>query len=85
MKKKLFISIVILLIGSSCIFAQNDGFFTTTYSGYRDNNWASTMPSIPGYHGSLDDYEATPEAPLGSGLFVMAALGLAYGVKRKRS
>ncbi len=83
MKKKLFLSIVILLLGSGRIFAQNDGYFSKTYSEYREDAWASELPSLPGYHGLIDDYEAVPETPLGSGLFVMAAFALTYSVKKK--
>ena len=72
--KKLIISIIFALGFGMSLNAQNDGFFTASYDEYREDNWSSQMPSLPGFHGGLDDYNSTPDAPLGSGLFILSAL-----------
>ena len=60
----------------------SDGFFSQNYSEYnRDGNDYGVMPLLPG-HTTSKDYDADP-VPVGSGLLLLAGLGLAYGVKRK--
>ena len=69
MKKKLMIISSIIILGCCNLFAQSDGFFTSSYSEYRDveNDWALNMPLLPGSHGYIDDYSCVEqEAPLGS-------------------
>ncbi|MBE6345596.1 MAG: hypothetical protein E7067_00065 [Lentimicrobiaceae bacterium] len=82
MKKKLFLSIMILLFGCSISFAQNDAFFTQTYSEYREesNGEWGVMPILPSQHGGAIDYTAVP---VGSGLLLLAGLGLAYGMRKR--
>lgn len=67
-----------MILGTANLNAQNDGFFTSSYSDYREDEWSSTMPSLPGYHGGLNDYQAVPETPIGSGLLILGALALGY-------
>lgn len=84
MKKKLFLSIMILLFGCSISFAQNDAFFTQTYSEYREEfngEWGGIMPVLPSQHGGDIDYTAVP---VGSGLLLLAGLGLAYGMRKSK-
>ena len=76
--RKYIITIIFALGLGMNLNAQSDGFFTSNYSEYREDNWSSTMPSLPGFHGGLDDYQSTPEAPLGSGLLILGALALGY-------
>lgn len=85
MKKKLLISIVVLLLGCGNLFAQNDGFFTSSIEEYREdkNEWG-VMPSIPGFHGFSDDYEAVPETPISGGLLLLAGMGIAYGIRKRK-
>lgn len=64
-------------------YTQNtDGFFSTTSpSGNYRNGTADDgelFPSLPGM-----GYHIDQTAPLGSGLLVLAGLGLAYGLKRR--
>ena len=74
-----YITTIIFALGlGMTLNAQSDGFFMSNYSEYREDNWSSTMPSLPGFHGGLDDYQSTPEAPLGSGLLILGALALGY-------
>lgn len=84
MKKKLLISIVVLLLGCGNLFAQNDGFFTSSFEEYREdkNEWG-VMPSIPTSHGYIDDW-ACVEAPLGNGFLLLAGMALTYSAARRR-
>lgn len=85
MKKKLLISIVVLLLGCGNLFAQNDGFFTSSFEEYREeNNEWGVMPSIPGSHGSLGDYSAVQETPISGGLLLLAGMGIAYGIRKRK-
>lgn len=83
MKKKLFLAAIILVLGCNISFAQKDTFFTTTYSEYREVNEWGTMPILPTEHGGLIDYTAVPDTPIGSGLLLLAGMGLAYGLKKR--
>ena len=76
--RRYIITILFALGLGMSLNAQSDGFFTSSYSDYREDNWSSTMPSLPGFHGGLDDYQSTPEAPLGNGLLILGALALGY-------
>ena len=81
MKKKLMIISSIIILSCCNSFAQSDGFFTSSYSEYRDveNDWGLNMPLLPGSHGYIDDYSCVEqEAPLGSGLLILGALALGY-------
>ena len=83
MKKILFAIALVLTIGL-CANAQRggrDGFF---------NSWSDVdngldrdplaMPTLPNSHGNMDDIDA----PLGSGLLVLTALGAGYALKKRR-
>ena len=82
--RKYIITIIFALGLGMSLNAQSDGFFTSSYSDYREDNWSSTMPSLPGFHGGLDDYQSTPEAPLGNGLLLLAGLGITYASTKKK-
>lgn len=85
MKKKLMISLFVMLLGCGSTFAQSDAFFTSRYIEYReDNAWGIDMPLLPGSHGYLGDYSCAEEVPLGSGLLVLGGLAFGYAL-RKRS
>lgn len=83
--KKLIITITLALGLGMGLNAQNDGFFTSTYGEYREseNDWGLDMPLLPGSHGYLDDYSCAEQAPLGSGIILLAGMALGYGIKRK--
>lgn len=83
MKKKLFLATIVLMLGCSVSFAQEDAFFTSSYREYResDDEWG-TMPILPTEHGGILDYTAV-EAPVGSGLLLLAGMGLAYGLRKR--
>ncbi len=98
--KKIFLVLTILLMAVSYSSAQSysflgedgnsngasDGFFSTTYSEYREENveWG-TMPLLPRTHGYAYDYDADA-APVGGGLLVLGLFGAGYAVmKRKKA
>ena len=84
--KKLIISIIFALGLGMSLNAQNDGFFTSSYSEYReDNEWGIDMPLLPGSHGYLGDYDCITPVPVGNGVILLAGLGIAYASRRKRN
>lgn len=64
--------------------AQSDGFFTSTYNEYSRTK--SNQSEISGITPRLPEFGATTntDAPVGSGLLLLAGMGLAYAVKRKK-
>ena len=76
MKKKLFLMLSIIVLSCANMFAQKDGFFTSTYTEFREteNDWGIDMPALPGQHGTNFDFAA--EAPLGSGVLLLAAFAM---------
>ena len=62
----------------------SDGFFSQNNSEYsREGDAYGIMPLLPG-HNTLVDYDADPEqVPVGSGLLLLAGLGLGYALLRK--
>lgn len=102
--KKIFLVLSILFLACAYSFGQKysfleednygdksslDGFFTTTYSEYREENleWG-VMPLLPRTHGYLYDYSAEPmedDVPLGSGALILGLFGTAYLLKKKDS
>lgn len=95
--KKILIAISIIAALSVSAGAQNgftDGFFSTDYSNYEDLNRDDVfraediMPLFPerigGDNGTPWHQDADP-APLGSGLLLLAGMGLAYGIRKKKN
>lgn len=66
--------------------STSDAFFTPAYNELRsgtgsgDDPWG-TMPRMIGH--SLETNQDASPVPIGSGLLLLAGLGLAYGIKRK--
>ena len=76
--KKIIATIAIISSLSFSANAQSDGFFNNrSLLDYRDENYTE-LPRIPD-HGLTTNQNA----PLGSGLLLLAGMGLAYGVRRK--
>ena len=75
--KKIILAIALFTAVSAS--AQSDGFFVynNVEQNRTENGWG-TMPSMIG-HGSTEDQSA----PLGSGLLLLAGMGLAYGIRKK--
>ena len=75
------IILAIALFAAVNVNAQSDGFFVyndVEQSRTTSSGW-STMPTMIG-HGYDTDQSA---APLGSGLLLLAGMGLAYGIRKK--
>ncbi len=84
MKKLTIIITIFLALGVKLNAQKTDGFFTTNYIEYREeNNEWGEMPLLPNEHGTNIDYKAYQEAPIGSGLAILAGLGLAYTMRRR--
>ena len=78
MKKILFAIafVMVMVLGAN---AQSDGFFKSyNDSGYRTGETLET--NMPPQHGMEIPYEA----PLGSGILVLTALGAGYAVARRK-
>ena len=58
--------------------AQSDGFFTyNNVEQNRTSEWGD-MPAMIGH-----DSRTNMDAPVGSGLLLLAGMGLAYGIRKK--
>ena len=79
MKKILIIAFVLLSFG---VKAQTDSFFNWNNADYYDERTLDNNPyfNFPNSHGL--DYDG--DAPLGSGLLVLTALGAGYAVAKRR-
>ena len=79
--EKIFLAIALVLtlgFGANAQIGLTDAFF---------NDWAQsdlmrdiTLISLPNEHGLTEDVTG---APLGSGLFILGALGAAYALRKK--
>ncbi len=79
--KKIFLAIALVLtlgFGANAQIGLTDAFF---------NDWAQsdltrdiTLISLPNEHGLTEDVTG---APIGSGLFILGALGAAYALRKK--
>ena len=85
--KKIILAIAIVLAVGLTANAQRggrDSFFNDwndVSNGLdRDGGSGIVMPGLPGSHGLDDDINA----PLGSGLLVLTALGAGYAVARRK-
>ena len=73
------IILAIALFAAVSANAQSDGFFTyNNVEEQRSNESWGSMPAMIG-HGLDGDQSA----PLGSGLLLLAGMGLAYGFRKK--
>ena len=82
--KKILLAIALVITMSfgakAQFFGLSDGFF---------NDWGASdairttgfLPLLPTVHGEIGDQSA---APLGSGLFILGALGAGYSVARRK-
>ncbi len=80
MKKILVTLSLVIALGLGA--SAQDGFFSynDVDSQNRGSDNFSEMPALP-LHGLYTDQSA---APLGSGLLILAGLGLVYGLKRRK-
>ena len=80
--KNIVLTIALLLAFGLAAQAQRDAFVTwddndAGWNRLDDNGIIFTLPSM---HGSITD----DNAPLGSGLLVLTALGMGYAARKKR-
>ena len=81
--KKILFAIAITMMFGFAASAQSDSFFKNTYNDYGNRSAASfDTPTVPS--GNLGGISGNPDAPLGSGLLVLTALGAGYAVARKK-
>lgn len=81
MKKILFAIAIIMTMGFAAN-AQSDTFFKWTDGDneiYRESDYNDIL-TLPNYHGDGTDQQA----PLGSGILVLTALGAGYVAVRKK-
>lgn len=83
--KKIILAIALFVALGLSANAQSDGFFSTgsNYKEYREDVWAENMPILPGQHGSQYDF-AAESAPIGSGLLLLAGMGLLYASNKRK-
>ena len=80
--KKIILAIALFAAVSAS--AQSDGFFR--YNNFEENRQSQNeawgiMPSMIG-HGLEGDQDGS-SVPVGSGLLLLAGMGLAYGIRKK--
>lgn len=82
MKKILFAIAIVLMMVVSANAQRNDGFFNNwnDLGGFREGE----DPLFPGLPGLTQDPTNDVNAPLGSGLLVLTALGGAYAFVRRQ-
>ena len=82
MRKRIFLTVAMMAMISLQTFAQRDGFFNEWEDfDNREIINGSDMPDLPGSHGSNDDQSG--EAPLGTGVLILTALGAGYAVAKR--
>ncbi|MBR6438555.1 MAG: hypothetical protein IKS65_05160 [Bacteroidales bacterium] len=84
MKKILFAIAIVLTFGLTANAQGRDGFFSNYDNGYGDRT-GNNVEIVAPNHG-INGYASGNgvEAPLGSGLLVLTALGAGYAVARRR-
>lgn len=84
MKKYIMILAVALGFGMNLSAQKTDGFFTSRYTEYREpSDEFGTLPILPNQHGF--EYDVYADAPLGSGIIFLAAMGAAYGIRKRKN
>ena len=84
MKKTLLLVIFVGLVFAVSAQGYKDGFFssnTENTTRYIDPTTNQVLPNLPEYGGGDQSAE---DAPLGTGLFLLTALGAGYAVSKRR-
>lgn len=80
--KKIYITIIIVIMGLCACANNNDGFFGSWDNHLDDRAYGeSTTLRMPRTELNSPDND---DAPLGSGLLIMTTLGTAYMLSRKK-
>ncbi len=79
--KKVLVTLSLVITLGLGVNAQSDAFFSynDVDSQNRGSGNFSDMPALP-----LRGQNTDQSAPVGSGLLILAGLGLAYGLKRRK-
>lgn len=80
--KKLLLTIAIIFVFSIVTNAQSDGYFakdSKSGNSYRETENVD-VPIFPSSHGTTNSIDA----PLGSGLLILTALGCSYALTRRK-
>ncbi|MDO5342518.1 MAG: hypothetical protein Q4F69_08715 [Bacteroidia bacterium] len=80
MRKRIFLTVAMMAMVSLQASAQRDGFFNEWKDFDNREIMDGDMPNLPGVHGA--DYDQ--DAPLGTGIMVLTALGAGYVVAKRR-
>ena len=82
MKKILLATAFIMMVGLFANAQGRDGFFSSYDNGYGDRTGSNDIYAPD--HGTTGHVSGSGEAPLGSGLLVLTALGAGYAVARNK-
>lgn len=85
--KKLFLTLLIVLglgFGSFAQFTQDRGLFGNGPDEQSGGTRTSEGLILPTTHGDPNDSPANNDSPLGGGVLLLAGLGAAYAVSKKR-
>ena len=80
--KKLYIAIMIVMLGLGAS-AQSDGFFGSWNEGGNRTEGGMSTPTLDTPGTPIGSTENT-DAPVGSGLLVMTALGAGYAISKRK-
>lgn len=81
MKKILFAIAIVMMLGITANAQGNRDSFFTDWDD-NNNNRDPELPAVLG--GTLGGLQGDYDAPLGTGLFILTALGAGYAVARKK-
>lgn len=88
MKKILFAIAIVLTISLSANAQRKDGFFNNSYDNVNrgDADPTDAGLGLPNNYGLVTGglYGEDQDAPLGTGLLILTALGAGYAVARKK-
>ena len=76
--KKVLLALALVMALSFGANAQRDGFFNDWNDVSNGIDRDGGLPGVPGSHGEGGDVGA----PLGTGLFILTALGAGYAIKK---
>ena len=77
--KKLIVTLSLVLTLGLCANAQSDAFFSYSDASNQERNTIVT-PGLPGQNILSDQ-----AAPVGSGLLLLAGMGVAYALRRRNN
>ena len=82
MKKILFAIVIVMMLGFTANAQGRDSFFNDWDNNSNRSVGDGVFPAVLG--GELGNLEGNQDAPLGTGLLILTALGAGYAVARKK-